>query len=397
MPRDFGAWPTPERHERDTMRNHYDVIVVGVGGMGASACYHLARRGKRVLGLERYGIPHSMGSSHGVNRIIRLAYYEDPSYVPLLRRAFELWRDLQTNFGEHLLYVTGSVDASDISHFVFRESLRSCELHGLTHEVVSAQELRRRYPAFNLPDGHMAVIQPDGGFVLSERAIVAHVLGCTEHGGEVHGYEPMVSWETTPTGIRVETSRGSYSADQLILSTGAWIGNHVPELSALSRPERQVLGWFQPTRPEFFGLDKMPVFNLAVNDERYYGFPVFGIPGFKFGKYHHRAESIDPERWDRDPNAEDETVLRSAIAQWFPDADGPIMSMASCIFTNTPDEHFIIDRLAPGSPVIVSSPCSGHGYKFASVIGEILADLAISDHTDHNIDLFRLGRFATTS
>lgn len=375
------------------MVTHFDVIVVGVGGMGSSACYHLARRGKRVLGIERFGIPHTMGSSHGITRIIRLAYYEDPSYVPLLRRAFELWGELETGFGEQLLFVTGSIDSSDEDHFVFRESLRSCALHELPHEVLTASQLHERFPAFRLPSGHMAVLQPDGGFLTPERVIVANVTGALEYGAEIHGHEPMLSWETTPNGVSVTTDRGVYTAEQLILGTGAWIGKHASALKGVSVPERQVLGWFQPHRPDLFTPANFPVFNLAVGDDRYYGFPMYSIPGFKFGKYHHLEESIDADQWNRDPGPADEALLRGAIRQWFPEGDGPVLSMASCMFTNTPDEHFIIDRLEPGSPVIVASPCSGHGFKFVSVIGEILADLATEDRTDHNIDLFRINRF----
>ncbi len=169
--------------------NRYDVIVAGVGAMGSAACYHLARRGRRVLGLERFGIPHVMGSSHGVNRIIRLAYYEDPSYVPLLRRAFELWRSLEGGFGEQLLFVTGSIDASHGDTRVFAESLRSCQLHELPHETLTGSELRARFPGIQLPDDYLAVLQPDGGFVMSERAIVAHVTAALELGAEIHGRE----------------------------------------------------------------------------------------------------------------------------------------------------------------------------------------------------------------
>ena len=372
---------------------HYDVIVVGVGGMGASACYHLARRGQHVLGLERFGIPHAMGSSHGTNRIIRLAYYEDPLYVPLLRRAFELWRELETGFGEQLLYVTGSLDSSDVDHFVFRESLRSCKLHDLPHQVLTAAELKLWYPAFQLPDQHMTVLQPDGGFVMSERAIVAHVTGALESGAEIHGHEAVLSWSTTSAGVRVETDRGSYEATQLVLSAGAWMGELAPALRNVTAPERQVLGWFQPSVPSHFTPQNLPVFNLAVDEGRYYGFPVHHIPGFKFGRYHHRDEQIDPGNWDRLPGPRDEEILRIALDRYLPEGSGPVLSMASCIFTNTPDEHFIIDRLEPGSPVIVASPCSGHGYKFASMIGEVLADLVTRDQTAHNIDLFRLSRF----
>ena len=376
------------------MNKRYDVIVVGVGAMGSAACYHLARRGERVLGLERFGIPHQMGSSHGVNRIIRLAYYEDPAYVPLLRRAFENWRSLEAGFGEKLLYVTGSIDASHSGSRVFSESLRSCRLHGLPHETMTGAELHARFPGIRLPDDYMALLQPDGGFVMSERAIAAHVFGALDSGAEIHGFEPVLSWATTSTGVRIETARGTYEAGQLIVSAGAWMTKLVEALTPLVQPERQVLGWFQPARPELFALGAMPVVNLEAEDGRYYSLPVHGIPGFKFGRYHHLDERIDPDHWNRDPTAHDEEVLRAGIRRYFPEADGPALSMASCIFTNTPDEHFIIDRLEPGSPVIVASPCSGHGYKFASVIGEILADLVVDDRTAHDISLFRLDRFA---
>jgi sarcosine oxidase len=377
--------------------NRYDVIVAGIGAMGSAACYHLARRGKRVLGLERFGIPHTMGSSHGVNRIIRLAYYEDPSYVPLLRRAFELWRSLESEFGEQLLVVTGSIDASHPGSRVFSESLRSCEIHGLDHETMTGAELHARFPGIRLPDHYMALLQPDGGFVMSERAIVAHVSGALAAGAGIHGFEPVMSWTTTSAGVRVETERGVYEADQLIISAGAWMGKLVDGLAPLVQPERQVLGWFQPLKPELFGPARLPVVNLEAEDGRYYSFPVYGIPGFKFGKYHHRDEQIDPDMWDRNPNPADEEVLREGIRSYFPDADGPVLTMSSCIFTNTPDEHFVVDRLEPGSPVVVASPCSGHGYKFAAVIGEILADLAVQDNTTHDISLFRLDRFAAAA
>ncbi|HQY32077.1 MAG TPA: N-methyl-L-tryptophan oxidase, partial [Thermomicrobiales bacterium] len=279
----------------------FDVIVIGLGGMGAAASYHLARRGLRVLGLEQFGIPHTLGSSHGVNRIIRLAYYEDPSYVPLLRRAFELWRETEAALGEQLLHVTGSIDCADRDHYVFTESLRSCELHDLPHEVLNAAQIMDRWPAFQLPDVYQAVYQPDGGYVMSERAIVAHIEGAMAAGAEIHGFEPVLSWTTTSSGVEVKTSRGTYVASQIVLSAGAWMGDLVPQLSGILQPERQVLGWFWPSNPEQFQDATLPVFNLAGEHERWYGFPMRQIPGFKFGKYHHRHEPVDPDTYDRNP------------------------------------------------------------------------------------------------
>lgn len=374
----------------------YDVIVIGVGGMGSAACHHLARRGKRVLGLERFDVPHMMGSSHGVNRIIRLAYYEDPSYVPLLRRAYELWRELETGFGEQLLHITGSIDASHRDGEVFTGSLRSCELHDLPHEVLSSRELARRFPGYQLPDEHAALLQPDGGFVMAERSVVAHAFGALEAGATIKARESALEWESTPSGVRVRTDKGVYEADQLIISAGAWASRLIPELAELAVPERQVLAWFQPANPALFHPASFPVFNLTVDEGRYYGFPVHGIPGFKVGRYHHRDEQIDPEEWNREPDALDEALLREFTARYFPAADGPVLTLRTCIFTNTPDEHFIIDRLGSDPNVIVASPCSGHGFKFSTVVGEILADLAIAGSTAHDISLFRLDRFAAT-
>jgi sarcosine oxidase len=371
----------------------YDAIVIGVGGMGSAACFHLARRGKRVLGLERFDIPHTMGSSHGVNRIIRLAYYEDPSYVPLLRRAYELWRDLESGFGEQLLYITGSIDASERDGEVFRGAVESCELHDLPHDVLSSADLNRRFPAYRLPPDHFALFQPEGGFLLSERCIVAHVFGALAAGAEIRARERVLDWAPTGGGVRVETDRGTYQAEQLVISAGAWMQRLVPALGSLARPERQVLAWLQPTASALFAPARFPVFNLTVEEGRYYGFPVFGNPGFKIGRYHHLDEQVDPDDLDREPNAADEAILRQFAERYFPDGAGPAMALRACLFTNTPDEHFVIDVLPDAPQVVVASPCSGHGFKFCSVVGEILADLVSRGTTDHDIGLFRLGRF----
>ncbi|GGF55289.1 N-methyltryptophan oxidase [Azorhizobium oxalatiphilum] len=375
--------------------NTYDVIVIGVGGMGASACFHLARRGLRVLGLERFDIPHAMGSSHGFNRIIRLAYFEDPSYVPLLRRAYENWRELETRFGEQLLFTTGSVDAGPSGSAMVEGSLAACRLHDLPHRHVTGAELRRIAPGYNLPDTHEAVLQPDGGFVSAERAIVAHVTMAQAEGAEIHAREPVLGWEPTASGgVRVRTARGTYEAGRLVISAGAWMSDFVPDLKGVSVPERQVLGWFQPREPGLFTPETFPVFNMEVEEGKFYGFPVWHVPGFKIGRWHHFGETGSADELSRDSEARDEEALRPCVSRYFPAADGPTMALRACFFTNTPDEHFVIDTL-PGLPqVVVASPCSGHGYKFCSVVGEILADLSSSGDTRFDLDLFAFKRFA---
>jgi sarcosine oxidase len=370
----------------------YDVIVIGVGAMGSATVYHLARRGRKVLGLEHYNIPHEMGSSHGITRIIRLAYYEHTSYYPLLRRAYELWRELQQQAGEQLLFLTGSIDAGPPGSLVFEGSRQSCETYGLAHEVLTGAQVNQRFPGYRLPGEMAAVFQPEGGFLTPERCIVAHVVLAQASGAEVHAREPVLDWEPHHGGVRVRTEQGVYEADKLVVTAGAWVSKLVPLLAGVAVPERQVFGWFQPARPEWFGPDRLPVFNLLVEEGRYYGLPVYGVPGFKVGRYHHLQETVDPDRIDRDCHPRDEQVLRAFTERYFPEGAGPTMGLRACMFTNTRDEHFILDRHPDHPQVILGSPCSGHGFKFSSVIGEILADLAEHGATRHDISMHRLAR-----
>jgi len=371
----------------------YDAIVVGLGGMGSAALYHLARRGAKVLGLEQFDIPHDHGSSHGETRIIRLAYAEHPDYVPLLRRAYELWRELEALTNERLLVITGGVDAGAPSSATVQGSLRACETHQIPHELLTAADLHERFPGYRLSSEMVAVLQPDGGFVLPELCVVNNVAAGRSHGAEVHTRERVTGWDRHPEGVKVSTDHGSYTARKLVLTAGPWAASLVPRLARLAVPERQVMLWTQPLRPELFQPESFPIFNLEA-PERFYGFPVYGkIPGFKIGKYHHRLEKADPDRVDRDIHPEDEAVLREGIRRFFPDADGPTLEMKTCLFTNSPDEHFLVD-LHPDAPeVALAAGFSGHGFKFASVIGEIMADLALHGSTRHEIELFRLGRF----
>lgn len=372
----------------------YDVIVAGVGGMGSATVAELAGRGARVLGLDRASIPNESGSSHGVNRIIRLAYMEDPGYVPLLRRAYQRWRDLEQRLGEPLLIITGGVDVGTPDSATVSGALESARIHGLEHAALDAEGLMARYPGFRVPPDFAAVYQPDGGFVLSERAIAGYAQLALADGADLRGHETVTSWEPAADGVVVRTSRGEYRARRLVLSAGAWLGTLMPSLRDIAVPERQVLMWSRTLRPEHYALGSFPVFILDVPEGRFYGFPEYGIPGFKLGLFHHREQRIDPDTWDRRAiEPEDEAVLRAGTSGYFPDADGPALTLKTCLFTNTPDEHFIIDRVPDAPQVVVVSPCSGHGFKFVSVIGEIAADLALDGGTDHDIGMFRLDRF----
>ena len=374
----------------------YDAIVIGLGGMGSASAHHLARRGQRVLGLEQFGALHEQGSSHGLTRIIRLAYHEHPSYVPLLRRSYELWHELERAAGEELLLTTGSLEGGPADGETFRGALEAAELHGLPHEVLDAAALRDRYPAYaGFDSDTRVVLQPDGGFLLAERTVRAHLDAAAAAGADLRFDTPVRAWEPTASGgVRVATDSGVHEADRLVICAGAWASRLVPAVDGLAVPERQVLAWLTPHRAELFAPDRFPVFLIDVEEGSYYGFPTHDGHGFKFGWYHHFREPIDPADPDRSTRPDDEAALRAFAERYFPEGAGPTEMLKSCIFTNSPDEHFVIDRLPDALQVSVAAGFSGHGYKFCSVVGEIMADLAIEGSTRHDIGLFRLDRFA---
>ena len=359
--------------------------------MGSAALHHLARRGKRVLGLERFDLLHEQGSSHGLTRIIRLAYFEHPDYVPLLRRAYELWRELEAEAGEQLLYVTGIVEGGER---ILDGVLRSCAEHEISHEVLKGSEVARRFPAYRLPAEMEVAFQPDGGFVLPERCIVAHVQDALSHGAVLRARERVLEWDETETGVRIRTDRGEVEAERIVLTAGAWSQDVARLPVGLVHGVRQSLAWLQPARPEFFAPERMPVFNLALDGEHFYGFPTHGIPGFKLGRYDHFGAGGDPDTIDREPTPADEVPLRTFAERYFPEGAGPTVALKTCLFEPSPDEHFLIDHHPETRAAVVAAGFSGHGYKFCSVVGEILADLALDGVTRHDIGLFRLDRFA---
>ena len=373
---------------------HYDVIVAGVGGMGSAACWHLAKRGQRVLGLERFDLGHGMGSSHGMSRIIRLAYFEGTQYVPMVRRAHELWSETGKQAGMDLLYVTGSVDLAPEGAGFVESSRQSCLDHGLDHESLTKAEIARRFPAFSLPDGHVGLWQPDGGFVASERAIYAHVGLAQAAGATIRTNEAVLEWSTTAHGgVKVVTDRGTYTAGRLVITSGAWMDTLNPALAPHIKTVKQAIGWHTVRNPEPFRMGNLPVFILTVDEGNFYGFPLWEHPGFKLGGPHFGREPIDPSDPDRTPSPRQVKLLQDCIARYFPDATGDALAIKGCIYTVTPDEHFVIDTMPDAEQVAFASCCSGHGYKFASVIGEILADISIKGSSHFDLSPFSLARF----
>jgi sarcosine oxidase len=361
--------------------------------MGSATLYHLAQRGVSAVGFDQFAPPHSRGSSHGATRIIRLAYYEDPSYVPLLRRAYELWRELEDRTDERLLRITGSLDVSTMSGGIFPRSLASCEQHSLAHEVLTSAELSRRFPGYRFPEDYFGLYQPEGGILDPERCVAAHLVAATQAGATARLDERVLAVEPSGKTTTIRTTSTEYVAERVVLTAGPWTGELVPSLRALAIPERQVVGWFEPDDAAVFAPDRFPVFNTQVDEGHYYGFPFDG-GGVKVGRYHHLEERVEPTGYDRDVHPRDEAVLRTFMTRYLPAAAGPMVRAETCLFTNSPDEHFIIDRLDEPRRTVVAAGFSGHGFKFCSVVGEILADLVTDGRTRHDIELLRLGRFS---
>jgi sarcosine oxidase len=372
----------------------YDAIILGIGGMGSATAYHLARRGCKVLGIEQFGIPHEFGSSHGVTRIIRLAYAEHPAYVPLLRRAYALWRELETDAREQLLWITGGFDIGDPECELVRGSLRACREHHLAFELLDARAIAQRHPGYCLPANMVGVYQAEGGYVAPERAILSQVALAEAAGAEIHTRERVLGWSAEAGGVSVRTEHATYAANRLVITAGPWAAQCVPQLRPLAVPERQVLIWTEPREPALFAPEVFPIFNMEAPEGRYYGFPVHGVPGFKFGKYHHLHENVNPDAMDRECHAQDEALLREGVRRYFPAADGPTLAMQTCLFTNSPDEHFVLDLHPEFPQVSIAAGFSGHGFKFAPVIGEIMADFALEGGcAKWDLSLFRLARF----
>jgi sarcosine oxidase len=372
----------------------HDVIVVGLGAMGSAALYHLARQNVRVLGLERFEPGHERGSSHGRTRIIRHGYFEHPSYVPLVRRAAAMWRELEQQSGQGLMTVTGIVEIGKPDSALIKGTLAASREHQLPHEILPARELMKLYPAFRLPEDFIAVVQPDGGFVQAEAGIRAHLRLAAEAGADMHTGERVIAIEQIGDNVRVKTERGTFEAGSVIVSGGAWTKSLLPYLDLPLQATRQVLLWVQPEYPDLFRPGWFPVFMIESEDGIHYGFPLHADDGLKIAKHHHAGEIVDPDNYDRIVSPDDEASITESIWRFLPASAGPIVSAKTCLYTMAPDEDFVIDRAPGHERIIVASPCSGHGFKFAPAIGQALAELALTGKTSFDLSRFRIGRFA---
>lgn len=376
---------TRERHGSKA----HDVIIAGLGAMGSAAAYHLARRGLRVVGFDRFAPPHLFGSSHGKTRIIREAYFEDPAYVPLVQRAYELWSELESLARTTLLLKTGGLMIGRPDSELVAGARLSAERHALAHEVLSSVEVTRRFPCLNPEADMIAVYEPRAGILFPEACLRAHLELAQSLGAEIHTHEPVIDWRADGTGVSVTTERATYEAERLVISAGAWAGELLAALEPPLTVERQVQFWFDPKQGRAsFSPTHCPVHLWQFDGHQFvYGFPELG-DGVKVAR-HHRGTYGSPDSLNREVSGEEIADMRSLVRRFVPNADGTFRHASVCHYTNTPDGHFWIDRHPVHGNVLVASPCCGHGFKFAGVVGELLADFATDRVPSFDLSLFR--------
>ena len=377
----------------------YDTIVVGLGAMGSATAYHLARRGERVLALEQFRPGHTLGSSHGDSRIIREQYFEHPQYVPLVQRAYALWRELEERTRVPLMRIHGGLMIGPPDSDVVRGTIRSATEHHLPHEVLSAREVHQRFPAFDPPNETVAVFDPHAGILDPDACNRAHIQAARAEGADIRFDEAVTAWEADGSGVMVKTGQGFYRARSLVLAVGPWMRELVHDVALPLTVERQVLFWFDVDRArDEYSRDRFPIYAYQHTPDAFcYGFPRL-LRGAKAAIMHRGAKYGSPDDVDRDVEPSEVDALRDAIRPILPHlAEAPVRESMVCLFTNTPDHDFLIDRHPYHPQVLISSPCSGHGFKFASAIGEAHADLILDGHTRFDLAPFRLSRFASLS
>jgi sarcosine oxidase len=373
------------------------IIVIGLGAMGSSTALHLAARGHRVFGFDQFTPPHSYGSSHGQTRIIRQSYWEDSRYIPLLLRAYELWRRLEIDTGQSLLHIIGGLMIGRAGGDLVFRSTASAERFGLPHEVLSASQIRRLYPAFRIEDDWVALWERDAGYVHPEACVALQLQQSALAGAELHFNEPVTEWNASPGGVLVRTARQTYAADHLVITAGPWAPQILRELNLPLSVTRQVVFRFEPIGGiELFRPERMPIYirEMEKGPPLLYGFPLTGpdSEGVKVG-LHGSNEFCTPDTVDREIGSEDERVIRERLAEALPLLAGRLLHAETCLYTMTPDEHFVIDKHPEFSQVTLATGFSGHGFKFASVLGEVLAELSMDSKPAYDLELFSLRRF----
>ena len=374
------------------MPHAFDVIVIGVGGMGSAACFELARRGRRVLGLEQFPLAHDRGSSHGHTRIIRTAYAEHPGYVPLLRRAFKKWRELEQLSGRHLLTECPCLNAGPPGSAHVEGVRASVRTHNLVAEELTGNAINRRFPAFSFPADYVGVLERAAGFLYVEECVRAHIDSALSLGAEIHAEEAVREWKAVGDGVEVTTDKGTYRAAKLVVTAGAWATRLLADIGIPLRLMRQVMTWFDAGARDELRPGRFPIFLVDVRGGPYYGLPALDGFGLKVARHYHAPELLNPDSVNWNATAEDAAPVRAFLDEYIPGV-GALARAQVCLYTLTPDRHFVIE-VHPREPrVSVACGFSGHGFKFAPVVGEIMADLADSGTTKHEVGMFRVRRF----
>jgi len=384
------------------LNNSFDVIVIGVGSMGSATCYFLAKRGYKVLGLEQFDISHEFGSHAGQSRIIRKAYFEHPDYVPLLEKAYKNWNDLEQETGEELYFKTGLLYAGTSNNEMIKGVKQSAALYNIELEQLNNADTVKRFPQFLFPRNFEILFEPEAGFLPPERSIRLYASQAKKNGATINTNEKVIGWKKDGTNIVVKTDKNSYQCNKLIITTGAWAGKMIPAFSDKIKVTRQFVAWIKTKDDIQFALNNFPCWMVSDDEKHgcYYGFPLldtkkFGEPaGLKLA-HHFPKEVTDPDKVDRQTTENDIQNLKYCLDKYLPGVFDSILSTKICLYANSPDENFIIDKL-PGYEENVSIACgfSGHGFKFSSVVGEILADLAIEGRSDLPIEFLNANRFA---
>jgi len=370
----------------------FDVIVLGVGGMGGAAAAELARRGRRVLGLEQFAVGHDRGSSHGSTRVIRTAYYEHPDYVPLARRAFQRWHELEQRTGTHLVTKCPCLSIGRPDGELITGVRRAADQHALAIETLAPADMRKRYPQFRFDDSYVGVLEHEAGFVYVDDCVGAFAADAKAHGATIREGEPVIGWEASAHGVTVRTHQATYTADRLVIAAGGWatrlLGSWGRQLSVM----RQVVFWLRPRDLSEFARDRFPVYLADVPGGPFYGIPAIDPRGHKLARHYGAPELRHPDEVDRIVTDADEAPVREFVRRHLPGADGERCDASVCIYTLSPDRHFVIDLHPEHSNVAVATGFSGHGFKFAPAVGEMLADLVEIGKTQLPGELFRFQR-----
>jgi sarcosine oxidase len=372
----------------------FDVIVLGVGVMGASACWSLAKQGVSVLGIDQYNIPNTLGSSHGHTRMTRSDYFEHPDYVPLIKRANELWRELEHETGADILNLSGAIYIGLPDSELIAGSRRAADLHSLKYKLLVRDDLAKQCPQFNIHDDQIGLWERDAGYLYAEQAVTTLASSALNCGAVLHGCEQALNWSPTHDGVIVKTDAAQYSAGKLIICGGPWSSDLVSNLGVELKVTRQAMGWVWPNRHELFTPDKALPF--AVDDRAgslHYGFPILpGAPGIKLAS-HAKGDTTNPDSINHNPTPADNDSIRKFTDSFLTHGCGPTLAIRICMYTNSPDSNFIVSSLPGYDNVSIGCGFSGHGFKFAPVIGEELSNLALNIKSQIQIEFLSIDRF----